>query len=271
MDVTMTSTSQGSSSNREKELEGNNEKLRDQLRKVQRSYDIETADYARFKQEQEERIKDLYTVSQNNEVTWSRHLQIEAIFRAQIRDDYLNVIASNSRDNLVLLEAPEVRTAGRRKQKPKEVHQEIDDEYYRDKLNNIYNSGQSFKFTPLKYRPFYDHSSGVRLEPAPVQPVMDTGPADQELMNPVGQVIEKCPPTYRSTTVTQRAGRQAFFKPIVPQPEGFGKMQWDFVCRDDTYVSDDHVRLSEKCHRFKLVDWINLADDMRAAYGRTYR
>ncbi|RDW62972.1 uncharacterized protein DSM5745_10083 [Aspergillus mulundensis] len=208
------------------------------------------------------RFEPSYEPEDQTPITWSIGYTNEMIWRAQIRDDGMNVISSKPAANLVIERWP--------RKKEIMIHRKIEDGHFRDHMNNILNTGQLFKFAHLKYRCFLVSLNGLAVYAPPEQPVLDMASADKQLKREIGVASDITPPTYRGkqgTFVTRRAGKPAYFKAIMPKPDDPDKDQYLFVAADGTKLNPGFI-ITDPEHTNKDTDfWLRLADKLRSHFG----
>jgi hypothetical protein len=144
-----------------------------------------------------------------------------AVNIGQIREDLKNV------------EPPHV---GTNRGPNKFLPRPIIDEFFRDRQNNILNSGQAYYFTFLKFRWFLDTIERpppfVMDTPIP-KPAIDYSPAQKLLMTPIGIISDRVEPRFSKKDRIFRAGTIAYLRALPPRDN---KDPWQVVDSNGSFV-----------------------------------
>jgi hypothetical protein len=150
----------------------------------------------------------------------------------RLRDDLLNVEPLHPGNN---------RGAG------KFLPSLIVDGHFRDRRNNILNSGNAFHYTALKYRWFIDgapNTPPIFTETPLPRPTLDISPAARLLMVPIGIVSDRMEPRWSKKDKTIRAGQIAYLrvKPTFSPSEQ--RKDWNVVDASGSYCESKFVWLT---------------------------
>ncbi|RDW58262.1 uncharacterized protein DSM5745_11274 [Aspergillus mulundensis] len=273
----------GSSNSDDTSSNKNETKTQKTIRELKQQIEFFKDDKALFAADQKKivdrlkaHVKQLETTNDDNVVTWSRGMANDLLWLNQAGDSgYKNVLGGKPSAQIKIpQEEPIVKTNSKKRVHRPKTSIQINDDHFRDRLNNILQSGQSFMFVHLRYRAFIDKNTGMPIDPAPVRPILSTLDIDEITKVPVGILSDCTPPTYKATRTNPRAGKSCVLKPIMPQPKEKDAVQYVITGDDQTLISRGDIEWYPSFAQFddeaRHKKFQELANDARLRYGRKY-